>query len=78
MSTYYSYEPRSNFGLFVFLAFVVAALIGIGSYIFQSSGSDEPVAIKPAPSESPEAEPISEKVEPKPFDPFDAEPKPKP
>ena len=36
MSTYDSHEPRSNFGLFVFLAFVAAALIGIGSYLFRS------------------------------------------
>ena len=42
MSTYDSPEPRSNFGLFVFLAIVAAALIGIGSYLFRSIQPDEP------------------------------------
>lgn len=80
MSTYDSHEPRSNFGLFVFLAFMAAALIGIGSYLFQSSGSDEPAAIKPSSSspESPEVETVAEIAVPKPFDPFDAAPEPKP
>ena len=78
MSTYDSYEPRSNFGLFVFLAFVAAALIGIGSYLFQSGDSDELVVSKPVPPESPEVAPVSKKVEPKPFDPFNAAPEAKP
>jgi outer membrane protein OmpA-like peptidoglycan-associated protein len=78
MSTYDSSEPRSNFGLFVFLAFLAAALIGIGSYLFQSSSSEEPAAIKPASPESPEMKTVVKEVEPKPFDPFDTEPEPEP
>ena len=78
MSTYDSYEPRSNFGLFVFLAFLAAALIGIGSYLFQSNDSEEPAAIKPASPQNPEIETVVKKVEPKPFDPFDTEPEPEP
>ncbi|MDC0281296.1 OmpA family protein, partial [Akkermansiaceae bacterium] len=78
MSTYDSYEPRSNFGLFVFLAFLAAALIGIGSYLFQSNNSEEPAAIKPASPQNPEIETVVKKVEPKPFDPFDTEPEPEP
>ena len=62
MSTYDSSEPRSNFGLFVFLAFMAAALIGIGSYLFQSSGSDEPAAIKPTSPEIPEMQMVAETV----------------
>ncbi|HCN80780.1 MAG TPA: hypothetical protein DIS80_06580, partial [Verrucomicrobiales bacterium] len=63
MSTYDSPEPRSNFGLFVFLAIVAAALIGIGSYLFRSSQPDEPAepaelaelaATKPPSPENPE------------------------
>ena len=78
MSTYDSYEPRSNFGLFVFLSFLAAALIGIGSYLFQSNNSEEPAAIKPASPQNPEIETVVKKVEPKPFDPFDTEPEPEP
>ena len=78
MSTYDSYEPRSNFGLFVFLAFLAAALIGIGSYLFQSNNSEEPAAIKPASPQNPEIKTVVKKVEPKPFDPFDTEPEPEP
>ena len=84
MSTYDSHEPRSNFGLFVFLAFVAAALIGIGSYLFRSSQPAEPAepaepATSQAPSPvNPEIKKVSEKVEPRPFDPFNAEPEPEP
>lgn len=78
MSTYDSYEPRSNFGLFVFLAFLAAALIGIGSYLFQSNNSEEPAAIKPASPQNPEIKTVVKKVEPKSFDPFDTEPEPEP
>ena len=78
MSTYDSHEPRSNFGLFVFLAFVAAALLGSGVYLFQSSRSGKPAPAQPAPPEKPEVEPVAGKIEPKPFDPFDAEPEPAP
>ncbi|MDB4641368.1 hypothetical protein OAF28_01515 [Akkermansiaceae bacterium] len=49
MSTYDSYEPRSNFGLFVFLAFLAAALIGIGSYLFHSQVIHSPNSLLPGP-----------------------------
>lgn len=87
MSTYDSHEPRSNFGLFVFLAFVAAALIGIGSYLFRSGQSAEPAELgesaEPATSQAPspvnpEIKKVAEKVEPRPFDPFNAEPEPEP
>ena len=78
MSTYDSYEPRSNFGLFVFLAFVAAALLGTGVYLFQASSSNQAPPPKTSAPEKPEGEPVVEVVEPKPFDPFDAEPEPKP
>ena len=41
MSTYDSYEPRSNFGLFVFIGFVVAALVAGGVYVMQKAGGDD-------------------------------------
>lgn len=41
MSTYDSYEPRSNFGLFIFIAFVVASLVAGGVYLMQRSGGDD-------------------------------------
>lgn len=40
MNTYDSYEPRSNFGLFVFLAFVAAALVAIGLYLMLKTDDD--------------------------------------
>ena len=64
MSTYDSYEPRSNFGLFVFLAFIAAALIGVGMFFMKGMGEEEnpappnpaetPVAIEPAMPPGPE------------------------
>ncbi len=78
MSTYDSYEPRSNFGLFVFLAFVAAALLGTGVYLFQASSSNQAPPPKTSAPEKPEGEPVVGVVEPKPFDPFDAEPEPQP
>lgn len=74
MSTYDSFEPRSNFSLFVFLAFVAAALLGTGVYFLQTSGSSEPTVAKSAVPEKQKEEPVAEKVEPKLFDPFDVEP----
>ena len=38
MSTYDSYEPRSKFALYVFLAFILAALLGLVFYFKQLSG----------------------------------------
>ncbi|MDB2673836.1 hypothetical protein N9Y81_02655, partial [Akkermansiaceae bacterium] len=69
MSTYDSYEPRSNFGLFVFLAFVAAALLGTGVYLFQASSSNQAPPPKTSAPEKPEGEPVVGVVEPKPFDP---------
>ena len=40
MSTYDSYEPRSNFGLFIFIAFAVASLVAGGVYFMQKAGGD--------------------------------------
>lgn len=42
MSTYDSYEPRSNFGLYVFLGLVVAGLSGAGFYFFQTNDPEVP------------------------------------
>lgn len=81
MSTYDSYEPPSKFGLYVMLAFVVAALLGAGIYFLQSDGDEEPVARKVVESKK-EAEPEAVVEEaavvekPETIDPFDAEPKP--
>ena len=44
MSSYDSYEPRSKFGLYVFLAFILAALIGVSIFFTQCSGSDDSAA----------------------------------
>ena len=41
MSTYDSSEPRSNFGLYVLLAFIAAALLAIGAYVFQRQSEDQ-------------------------------------
>lgn len=46
MSTYDSYEPRSNFGLYVFLGFIAAALIGTGVYFTKSGGGEDDRADK--------------------------------
>jgi len=42
MSSYDSSEPRSNFGLYVLLAFIAAALLAIGVYLYQRN-HEEPV-----------------------------------
>ena len=77
MSNYDSYEPRSNFGLFVFLAFIAAGLIAAGFYFTQAKGGDEPGATA---EEREKKEEVVAKQEPakevKPFDPFDAAPTP--
>ena len=82
MSTYDSYEPRSNFGLYVFLAFLAAALIGVGMYFIQSGGDENPSA-RPTPLKKEvvvaKEEPVEEPVpDPEPFDPFNADPVPAP
>jgi OOP family OmpA-OmpF porin len=73
MSTYDSYEPRSNFGLYVFLAFIAAALIGAGVY-FTQGGEEIPTKTERT---SPPKEVIVKKEpveEPEPIDPFKADP----
>lgn len=40
MSSYDFSEPRSNFGLYVLLAFIAAALLAIGVYVFQRNSED--------------------------------------
>ena len=79
MSTYDSYEPRSNFGLFVFLAFIAAALIGAGAYFMQGGSEEEPSVEKPAPELPKEVvvkqEPV---VKAEPIDPFNSDPVPQP
>lgn len=51
MSSYDSPEQRSNFGLYVFLAFIAAALIAIGFYFSQRGGTDA-TSPRTAPSEN--------------------------
>ncbi|MCX8239224.1 MAG: OmpA family protein [Akkermansiaceae bacterium] len=79
MSTYDSYEPRSNFALYVFLAFIAAALIGAGAYFMKRGDKDEPFVKKPTPEPK---EDVVVKPEPvvklEPIDPFDAGPVPIP
>jgi len=78
MSTYDSYEPRSNFGLYVFLAFIAAGLIGAGVYFIQSD-DDENSSARTAPPKKEEVIAKKEPVEkPVPFDPFNADPVPVP
>lgn len=74
MNTYDSYEPQSNFGLYVIVAFVAAALVGTGVYFIDWGSEDEPVAQK-APMKK-VAEPARVVEKPEPIDPFDAGPKP--
>jgi len=84
MNTYDSYEPRSNFGLLVVVAFVIASLLGTGAFILlRSDDGDEPVVSQPPPKAREDdfvsaPEPIVEDEEPAPADPFDAAPKPAP
>lgn len=79
MSTYESYEPRSNFGLYVFLAFIAAALIGAGAYFMQSGDESDEVVEKPAPKPPEKVVVKEDPVEkPKEIDPFDADPEPQP
>ena len=79
MSNYDPYEPRSNFGLYVFLAFIAAALIGVGLYFTQTKSGDQPVVES---EDSSQEETVgnqdSAEEKKKPFDPFDADPTPVP
>jgi len=47
MSSYNSYEPQSNFGLYVFLAFIAAALLAVGVY-FVKGGDEATPSASPA------------------------------
>lgn len=79
MSTYESYEPRSNFGLYVFLAFIAAGLIGAGVFFMQSGDEKKTEVKKPAPKPKEEVVVKEEPVEkPKPIDPFNSDPEPQP
>ena len=69
MSTYDSYEPRSNFGLFVFLAFLAATLLSTGVYFFRGDDSGDSVTNQvetpdPRPAEPEPTEPDSTPLEP--------------
>ena len=73
MSTYDSYEPRSNFGLFVATAFVVAALVAGGVYFLQKdSGDDQADSGEPRPVEKVVEE--APAMPPGPEDPFETGP----
>jgi outer membrane protein OmpA-like peptidoglycan-associated protein len=82
MNTFESYEPRSNFGMMVGVAFAVAAALGTGVFFLIGSPKGEPSAgpvQEPEPiveSEPFEAPPAPVNEDPKPLDPFDAEPEP--
>ncbi|MDB4382131.1 hypothetical protein N9Z40_04515, partial [Akkermansiaceae bacterium] len=72
MSSYYSDEPRSNFGLYLFLAFIAVSLIVIGLMATKCSPDKEKTVTKDPSAEEPvEAEQPS-------GDPFEAMPEPEP
>jgi len=77
MSTYDSYEPRSNFGFFVLIAFVVAALVAGGVYFAKKEGGDNKSgAGKSEPVEKPVKKPVKKApaMPPGPEDPFQTRP----
>lgn len=70
MGTYDSSEPRSSFGLYLFIAVVVAAVVSVGFFVSKISlgSNDDP---------GPEPEPVVKVEEPAPVEPeVDGEPDP--
>ena len=81
MNTFESYEPRSNFGMMVMVAFAVAAVLGIGVFFLLGPSDEEPAGERVSQEPAQEVEDFISTPEPvvennEPLDPFDAEPKP--
>lgn len=72
MSTYDSYEPRSNFGLYVGGAFFVAALVAGGVYYWKADGGDDGPEEKVMPVVEKKKDPTV--MPPGPADPFNIKP----
>jgi len=73
MSTYDSYEPRSNFGLSIFITLAVAGLVAAGVFFMQKTGEDNnSVAENSEPVEKPIKKVLV--MPPGPEDPFQTRP----